>query len=339
MTDLFRAVILGIVQGATEFLPVSSSGHLVIVPWLLGWPASSLLFDTVLHWGTLLSIFLVFWRDFVDIITAALRSIWQRSLADPNARLGWYLLIGSIPAAVVGLLFKDFVESLFASPRAAGFFLLGTAALLTLAELLARRITRTTPLEELRLSQAALIGSAQALALAPGLSRSGTTIAAGLASGLRRDVAARFSFLLGTPAFLGAGLLQLADALAADRAQVVSQVPVLVAGFLASMIVGFLAIRFMLSYLREHTLYIFAVYCLALGLFVIVLSTWRVSDARAQPFSARCGAPAAGGDGVQPSRGRNAAPGHDPDQRRHLDAARAAGSGAPVHAPTPPCPR
>ena len=275
MQELFRAVILGIVQGATEFLPVSSSGHLVVVPWVLGWPASSLLFDTVLHWGTLLSILLVFWRDFVDVIAASVRSIFQRSLKDPNARLGWFLVIGSIPAALVGLLFKDFVEALFQSPRATGFFLLATAGLLTLSEMLARRIQSQTPLDKLRLPQVALIGSAQALALAPGLSRSGITIAAGLVGGLRRDVAARFSFLLGTPAFLGAGLLQLADAIAVDRAEVVSQIPVLVAGFVASVVVGFIAIRFMLAYLRRHTLYIFAVYCLVAGLAVIALTFVR----------------------------------------------------------------
>ncbi len=275
MIDLLRAVVLGIIQGATEFLPISSSGHLVITPWLLGWPAPSLFFDTVLHWGTLLSILAVFWRDFVDIIVATLRSIFQRSLADPNARLGWFLVIGTIPAALTGLLLKDFVEALFESPLAAGIFLLVTAGLLTLSEALARRVRSQTPLEKLSLGQAIWIGAAQALALAPGLSRSGITIATGLAVGLRRDVAARFSFLLGTPAFLGAGLLQLADALAADGAEVAAQLPALVAGFVASAIVGFIAIRFMLAYLRRHTLHIFAIYCLVAGLVVIVLAFLR----------------------------------------------------------------
>ena len=272
MPEIIRSIILGIVQGATEFLPISSSGHLVIVPWLLGWPPSSLLFDTVLHWGTLLAILLVFWRDFVNIISASVRSIYRRSLADPNARLGWYILIGSVPAAVLGLLFKDFFEMLFGSPRAAGFFLIVTAGLLALSEALARRITAYTPLERMSLRQALIIGSAQALALAPGLSRSGSTIAVGLATGLRRDVAARFSFLLGTPAFLGAGLLQLTDAMAADSAQVAAELPVLLAGFAASAVVGFIAIRFLLAYLRNHTLRIFVIYCLILGVAIISLS-------------------------------------------------------------------
>lgn len=275
MQDIVRAIILGIVQGATEFLPVSSSGHLVIVPWLLGWPHSTLLFDTVLHWGTLLAILIVFWRDFVQIISASILSIFRWSLADPNARLGWFILIGSIPAAVLGLMFKDFFEMLFSSARAAGFFLLVTAGILALSERLAKRITEYTPLERIRLRQVAVIGTAQAFALAPGISRSGTTIAAGLATGLRRDVAARFSFLLGTPAFLGAGLLQLTDALNTDAGQVVAELPVLVAGFLASAVIGIVAIRFLLKYLRDHTLRIFVIYCLIVGTSVILLTFLR----------------------------------------------------------------
>jgi undecaprenyl-diphosphatase len=275
LQDIFRSIVLGIVQGATEFLPISSSGHLVIVPWLLNWPASSLLFDTVLHWGTLLAIFMVFWRDFVRMIDASIRSIFRWSLADPNARLGWFIVLGSIPAAVLGLLFKDFFEALFASPRAAGFFLIVTAGLLALSERLAKRIIEYTPLEEIKLRQVAVIGSAQALALAPGISRSGSTIAAGLATGLRRDVAARFSFLLGAPAFLGAGLLQLTDALHTDRSLVIAQLPELIAGFIASAVIGVIAISFLLRYLRDHTLRIFVVYCLVLGISVIILSFIR----------------------------------------------------------------
>ena len=275
MPELLRALILGIVQGATEFLPVSSSGHLVIVPWLFGWPAPSLLFDTVLHWGTLLAIVLVFWRDFADIIVATLRSIFERSLGDANARLGWFIVIGTIPAALTGLLLKDYIEALFHSPRATGFFLLVTAGLLALSEQLARRVQSPALLDKMKLSQAISIGVAQAIALAPGISRSGATIATGLGVGLRRDVAARFSFLLGTPAFLGAGLLQMGDAVAADPAEVAGQTAVLLAGFVTSAVVGFLAIRFMLAYLRRRTLYVFAVYCLAVGLAVIALSFVR----------------------------------------------------------------
>ena len=272
MLELFKAIVLGFVQGATEFIPVSSSGHLVIVPWLLNWEPFGLLFDTVLHWGTLLAIFAIFWRDFWAMIRAALASISRRSLADPNARMAWFIVLGSIPAAVVGLLFQDFLESLFNSPRAAGFFLLITATLLWGSEQLAKRIDRLHGLERLTLADSLIIGVAQALALAPGISRSGSTMAAGLARGLRRDEAARFSFLLGTPAFFGAGLLSMMDALAVDPAKVQDRAGILFVGFAVSAVTGFAAIRFLLAYLRTRSLYLFAGYCTVVGLAVIGLS-------------------------------------------------------------------
>jgi undecaprenyl-diphosphatase len=272
MIELIQALVLGIVQGISEFVPISSSGHLVLVPWFFGWEKPSLLFDTMLHWGTLVSIFLVFWRDFWNIIVAVVRGLMQRSLADFNARLGWLIVIGSIPAAVVGLLFKDFFEELFHSPRSVGFFLLVTAALLLGSEWLTRSAAQRRPLQRLTLRDTIIIGLGQALALAPGISRSGSTIAAGLIAGLNRETAARFSFLLGTPAFFGAGLLELLDALGTDQADVVAQLPALIVGFLASAIVGYMAIRLLLAYLRTHSLHIFAYYCITMGLIVILLS-------------------------------------------------------------------
>jgi undecaprenyl-diphosphatase len=276
--EIIQAIVLGIVQGLTEFVPVSSSGHLVIVPWILGWGRQSLLFDTVLHWGTLLSILAVFWRDLWAIFVATLSSIVRRSLADANARLGWFIVVGSIPAAVAGLIFKDFFESLFASPIIVGFFLLFTAAILAGSELLTRRGTGQDAgstgdgLTSMSWRQAIAIGLAQAVALAPGISRSGSTMAAGLASGLRRAEAARYSFLLGSPVFFGAALLQLLDTLEADPGEVTSEIPVLVIGAVVSAVVGYLAIRGLLAYLRHRSLYPFAIYCLVVGLGVIVLS-------------------------------------------------------------------
>lgn len=278
MQELIHAIVLGIVQGATEFIPVSSSGHLVIIPWLLGWQEDAyagLLFDTVLHWGTLVAIFWVFWRDFLRLFTAALGSLTTRSLADPEARIAWYIVLGSIPAAVTGLLLKDQIEVLFDSPRAAGFFLLVTAGLLAGSEWLVRRVQRFRDMREMKLWDALFVGLAQAIALAPGISRSGSTIAAGLVRRLRRDEAARFSFLLGTPAFFGAGLLQMLDTLAVDATQVTANAAPLVAGFAASAVAGVLAIRFLLAYLRERSLYAFAVYCTVLGLAVIALTFVR----------------------------------------------------------------
>ena len=268
MFEIIQAIVLGFVQGATEFVPVSSSGHLVIVPWLLGWPSPSLLFDTVLHWGTLLSIVLVFWRDLWTNFVATLLSMVRRSLADPMARLGWFIVVGSIPAVFAGFLLKDPIEALFSDPLAAAGFLLVTAVLLAGSEQLARRRIPTDTLTTMRWPQSIVIGLAQAIALAPGISRSGSTMAAGLGMGLRREDAARFSFLLGTPAFLGAGLLQLNDALAAGSSAVVAQAPALVTGFLVSALVGFVAIRGLLAYLRRHSLNVFAVYCVIASLVV-----------------------------------------------------------------------
>ncbi|MCB0044821.1 MAG: undecaprenyl-diphosphatase UppP [Caldilineaceae bacterium] len=279
MQEIIRALILGFVQGATEFIPVSSSGHLVIVPWLLGWGPSTLLFDTVLHWGTLVSILFVFWRDFLRIIIATFKSIPQRSLSDPDARMGWYIAVGTIPAALLGFFFKDALESLFMSetrgPLVAGVFLLVTAALLAGSELMTRRGTAQRLIYQMKWGDVAFIGFAQAFALFPGISRSGSTIAAGLVRRFRRDEAALFSFFLGAPAFFGAGLLQLGDALATDRSEVVAAAPELVIGFWAAAITGILAIRFLLDYLRNHSLYLFAGYCFLVGTGVIVLNLIR----------------------------------------------------------------
>jgi undecaprenyl-diphosphatase len=275
LNELFRAIVMGIVQGLTEFVPVSSSAHLALVPWLLGWPPAGFLFDLMLHWGTLLAVFVVFWRDFVDLIGAWFRSIGRRSLADPNARLAWFIILGSIPAVVLGYLFKDFVEGLFLNPPAVGFFLLVTAVILALAEILTTNLLNPRLLDRMNWGDAIAIGFAQALALAPGISRSGITIATGLARGLRRDQAARFSFLLGTPVIFGAGLLQLVDVLQTDPSLVTDQLVLLAAGFAAAAIAGILAIRFLLRYLRNHTLYIFSAYCLVLGIVTIAISYWR----------------------------------------------------------------
>jgi undecaprenyl-diphosphatase len=229
----------------------------------------------MLHWGTLLAVFVVFWRDFIDLIGAWFRSIGRRSLADPNARLAWFIILGSIPAVVLGFLFKDFVEGLFLNPPAIGFFLLITAVILALAEILTTNLRNPRLLDRMNWVDAVAIGFAQALALAPGISRSGSTIATGLARGLRRDQAARFSFLLGTPVIFGAGLLQLVDVMQTDPSLVTNQLVLLAAGFAAAAIAGILAIRFLLRYLRNHTLYIFSVYCLVLGIVTIAISYWR----------------------------------------------------------------
>ncbi len=275
MIEMIQAIILGIVQGLTEFIPVSSSAHLVLVPWLLGWPDAGFLFDTILHWGTLVALIVVFWRDYLKLIAGWFRTIGQRSLADPDGRLAWLIILGTIPVVITGLLLKDFIESLFTSARAVGFDMLVTAALLAISEQMLKRWQQQRTITDIRWLDAVIIGCFEAIALAPGISRSGSTMAAGLMRGIRRTDAARFSFLLGTPAFLGAPLLQVADIVTGDvPIESISWLP-LIFGFLAAAVTGVIAIRWLLRYLSNHSFYIFSIYCLVVGLITITLSFVR----------------------------------------------------------------
>ncbi len=265
--NAIQALVLGILQGATEFLPISSSAHLVLVPWLLRWDPPGLLFDTMVHWGTLLAVVIFFREDLLPLAAAAARSLLRRSLADPDARLAWGVVIGTVPAAVLGYLLEDQFKALFLNFRAVSGFLVVTALLLFLSE---RWGYQRRELRGVSLLDAFWIGLAQALAIAPGISRSGATIAMGLGLGLRREAAARFSFLLSMPAILGAGLLQLAQVATGDATN--SDMGPVVIGFLASAITGYLCIRFLLRYLQRGRLYGFAAYCALVGLSGLALS-------------------------------------------------------------------
>lgn len=274
--NIIQAIILGIVQGATEFIPVSSSAHLVLVPWALGWPSPGLFFDTMLHWGTLAAVLTYFWREWIAVIGGFFRSLGQAGpwssapggrLADANSRLAWAIILGTIPAVILGFLFEDYIESLFSSPTAVGAFLIVTAAILAISERVGRRV-RT--LDRIAIVDSLAIGLAQVAAMAPGISRSGTTIAAGLCRGLTRDTAAKFSFLLGTPAILGAGVLQLFNVL--QGAEAMTTWPAAIAGTLVAAVVGYLCIKFLLAYLQRGRLYVFAVYCALAGLAVVIVN-------------------------------------------------------------------
>jgi undecaprenyl-diphosphatase len=272
--NIIQALILGLIQGATEFIPVSSSAHLVLVPWALGWPAPGLPFDTVVHWGTLAAVVTYFWADLWRIVRAWFRTLpvllGTRRLDDEEARLAWWIVVGTVPAVALGALFEDFFESLFSSPGAVAVFLLVTAALLAITE---RAGSRVRSLERVNAADATIIGLAQAVAIAPGISRSGATIAASLARGFRREAAARFSFLLSAPIIFGAGLTQLKSMIDAPGA--LSQVPILIIGFLAAAASGYLCIRFLLRYLQRGRLYIFAAYCAVVGLTVLIAIALR----------------------------------------------------------------
>lgn len=263
---VWQAIVLGLVQGATEFIPVSSSGHLVLVPWLLGWVTPGLVFDTTVHWGTLVAVLIVFWRDLLRLAMAWIRSLSPRSPTNVHARLAWWILIGTIPAVLAGYSLEDWFEKLFAWPGAVGGFLLVTAAILVLSE---RFHMTGRSLAGLRVGDALFIGVAQAFAIAPGISRSGATIAAGLLRGLERDVAARYSFLLAIPIIFGAGLLKLKGLL--DVGVAPDQALVLLIGFVTAAVSGWACIRFLLSYLQRGRLYVFAAYCATIGIAALVL--------------------------------------------------------------------
>lgn len=268
--DLLQAIILGILQAATEFLPVSSSGHLVLVPWLLGWPEPGLMFDTVVHWGTLLAVVVYFRRDLWRLGRAWLRGFLHWDWSDLDARLVWLLLLATVPAVIFGYALESVFESLFGKPEWVSIFLLVTAGMLALAEWRGRR-TRVTG--DLGWKDALVIGLAQAVAIAPGISRSGATISAGMLRGLKRPDAARFSFLLSIPIVLGAGLLPLLGLDSAADLQAL--LPALLAGFAVSAAVGYLVIGFLLRYLEHGTLYIFSLYCTWVGLSCLIVSWLR----------------------------------------------------------------
>ncbi len=198
--SMLQAIILGIIQGLTEFLPVSSSAHLVLVPFFFGWslPADqAFAFDVLVQMGTLLAVIVYFRKDLLQIVVGFLQGIIQRRpFGSPQANMGWYLILATIPAGIFGLLVKDKVEAAFQSPVATALFLLGTAAILFISEWIGKR---TRPLESLTWKDALWIGCAQAISIFPGISRSGSTIAGGLLRNIERKSAARFSFLMSIP--------------------------------------------------------------------------------------------------------------------------------------------
>jgi len=262
-----QALFLGILQGLTEFLPISSSAHLILIPWFFGWQNSlvdSLTFDVALHAGTLVAILWYFWREWMDLIQGFFRIIRKGRVDDFQGRLIVYILLATIPAGVVGVLLEKTVEKTFRNPTLIALPLIVVSFLMIFAEY---RNRASQPLEKLNLKDAMMIGLAQALALLPGVSRSGITITTGLLQGYRREAATRFSFLLSTPAVGGAALLQIRHLFSVERTDWL----LFALGFVSSAAVGYLAIAFLMRYLRLHTLNIFAAYRLVLAAFIIFL--------------------------------------------------------------------
>ena len=258
--EVFQAIILGIIQGLTEFLPISSSAHLIVIPKVLGWNdafINSPSFDVMLHAGTLIALLIYFWRDVLTLLGAFFASIRDRSLeGDHNRRLAWLLLISVIPAAILGVAFESFFDTYF---RENALFipvlLIVGAIVLYIAEHAAKHLREMWQITWL---DSLLIGLAQAFALFPGISRSGITIASGLFLGMKREAAARFAFLIGIPVIGGATIWKLRELVAAPPTS--SQSVALVAGFIAAAITGVLTIKFLLRYLQGHNTDIFVVY-------------------------------------------------------------------------------
>ena len=270
MLELVEAIFLGVVQGLTEFLPVSSSGHLLLAQYFLGMDKErfGLPFDVALHLGTLVAVVGFFWRDLLRLASAFGRSLTMpgRDLADPDQRLAYLILASTVPAAVIGYLLEDFFETAVRSPWVVVFNLLFVGVLFIVAEGVGSRTRRA---DKLRFSEAVGIGLAQAAALVPGISRSGATMTLGLFLGLRREEAARYSFLMSVPIIAGAGSLQLAQVVSAGMDT--EEAIVFSAGFLSSAAVSYLAIRFFLRFVVHHTLRVFAYYRFALAAVVALM--------------------------------------------------------------------
>jgi undecaprenyl-diphosphatase len=276
--SILQAIVLGLVQGATEFAPVSSSGHLILVPWIFGWGLIGdtdvqKSFDVALHVGTLIGALVYFREDVVRYATAWFRSLRTRRLSTPDERIAWALFIGTIPGAIAGALFENVIQEQLGAPWLIAVMLIAFGVVLVLVD---RRARSDRRFDSIGPREGLLLGTAQALALQPGVSRSGVTITAARAMGLDRESAARFSFLLSLPIIAGAGAYK-----AVDLAQTGLQghAGEFLAGVVASAISGFVVIWGLLKYLKRHDFTVFLWYRVALAALVVILILANVRDA------------------------------------------------------------
>ncbi len=273
--SVFQAFILGLTQGLTEFLPISSSAHLIIIPWLFNWhylldhPDFNKTFDVALHAGTFLAVLVYFWRDIVELLRAWGGSIARRSIRSPQERLVWMLLVSTIPAGVIGVAFESFVETRLGKPYLIAILMFVFALVMWYVDMHARL---EREIHKAGLADALLIGFAQALALAPGVSRSGITMVMGMARGFTREAAARYSFLLTVPVIGGAAVYK-ALQVAQNGLPAGAALPFVV-GMATAAISGFAAVWFLLAYLRRHNFAPFVIYrILAAAAILIIIAT------------------------------------------------------------------
>lgn len=262
--NVFEAIVLGAVQGVTEFLPISSTAHLVLVPWFLGWPPHGLTFDIALHVGTLVALLIYFRRDWLYLAKTGIGYVTGKH-SDP---LILYVIAASVPAGIAGFLLEHVVETRLRDPRIIAVTLISLALVLALAEKVG---SKKKDLDRLSFPDAMTIGFAQAIALIPGVSRSGVTMTAALFRGVRREAAARFSFYLSTPVIGGAVLKKLVDV--ARTGLPPGEAPSFITGIVVSGVVGYLSIKILLGYLQKHNMMVFVYYRIALGI-VVYLAFW-----------------------------------------------------------------
>ena len=263
--NILHAFVLGLVQGLGEFLPISSSAHLIITPWLFKWPDPGLGFDVALHWGTLLAVLMYFWTDVRDLIRGFWHSLFKSTRDLKNniyQKLSWLLIIASIPGAIFGYLLESKAEHAFRSPMLIAVTISSFAIVLLIADWYGKRMKNLDRITKL---DSFIIGLAQALAVIPGVSRSGATIASGLFLGFKREDAARFSFLMSIPIILGAGVVALKDGVGGVS------MGEMVVGFVTAAVFGFLSIKYMLRYISKHDYKIFVWYRIALAILILAV--------------------------------------------------------------------
>jgi len=260
--NIFQAIFLGVVQGVTEVLPISSSGHLVLIPWFWGFSDPGLAFDVALHLGTLISIIAFFYKDWLGILQGFFRAIKKKEIKNIEEKMPFFILLATIPGFLGGYLSRDFAEGLFRAPFIVAFNLLFFGYLLYLAD----KLHTSKTLKGLTLKSSLVTGIAQAVAIIPGVSRSGITITVGLTQGFTREAAAKFSFLISAPIILGAGIFELSKISPDDMAT-----NIFWAGLLSSVVASFITIRFLMNFVKSHSLKIFAYYRFALGFLIILL--------------------------------------------------------------------
>jgi undecaprenyl-diphosphatase len=280
--NIFEAIVLGIIQGLTEFLPISSTAHLRIVPALVGLPDPGAAFTAVIQIGTLVAVLLYFSKDIVRITGATVSGVMSgKPLGSRDAELGWLIAVGTIPVVVLGVLFKNSIETSLRSLYVISASMILLALALMVAEIITKgRIARGYPLKSmdgLSWKDVLVVGVAQAVALIPGSSRSGTTITGGLLVGMNRETAARFSFLLSLPSVFAAGVFELVKERHSLLSSEIGAVNLIVATIVSG-IVGYASIAFLLGYLKKHTTYVFIIYRLIVGFMLLALLTGGVLD-------------------------------------------------------------